>query len=60
MNYTTISNFVNNAEDIVLNTATNELITTIKTDSGNAVLISEKQYNALIDNLVSHKDDTNI
>ena len=48
MNYTSISNFLNNAEDIINNTVTNNEITAIKTEDGSAVLMSGKQYNYLV------------
>ena len=51
MNYTTLSNFINNAENIISNTITNEEHTLIKTEEGNAVLIPEAQYNCLLETL---------
>lgn len=51
MNYTTLSNFINNAENIISNTITNEEHTLIKTEEGNAVLIPETQYNCLLETL---------
>lgn len=49
MNYTTLSNFTNNAEDIINNTIMNEQFTTIKTEDGNVVVMSENQFACLID-----------
>ena len=49
MNYTTISNFINNAENIIRNTIANEVHTTIKTKEGNVVLLTEQQYNCLVE-----------
>ena len=49
MNYTTLSNFLNNAENIISNTINNEEHTTIKTEDGNVVLLTEQQYNCLIE-----------
>lgn len=49
MNYTSLSNFLNNAEDIINNTIANEEHTTIKTNDGNVVLITEHQYEYLIE-----------
>ena len=49
MNYTTLSNFLNNAENIINNTIINEEHTTIKTEEGNVVLLTEQQYNCLIE-----------
>lgn len=49
MNYTTLSNFTNNAEDIINNTIMNEQFTTIKTEDGNAVIMSESQFECLIE-----------
>lgn len=51
MNYTSISNFLNNAEDIINNTVSNNEITAIKTEGGSAVLMSGKQYNYLVSQL---------
>lgn len=51
MNYTSISNFLNNAEDIINNTITNNEVTAIKTEDGSAVLMSGKQYNYLVGQL---------
>lgn len=51
MNYTSISNFLNNAEDIINNTVTNNEVTAIKTEDGSAVLMSGKQYNYLVGQL---------
>ena len=48
MNHTSISNFLNNAEDIINNTVTNNEVTAIKTEDGSAVLMSGKQYNYLV------------
>ena len=49
MNYTTLSNFLNNAENIISNTIANEVHTTIKTEEGNVVLLAEQQYNCLVE-----------
>ena len=49
MNYTTLSNFLNNAENIISNTIANEEHTTIKTEECNVVLLTEQQYNCLIE-----------
>lgn len=51
MNHTSISNFLNNAEDIINNTVTNNEVTAIKTEDGSAVLMSGKQYNYLVGQL---------
>lgn len=51
MNYTSLSNFINNAEDIINNTIENEEFTTIKTEDGNVVVMSENQFACLIDAL---------
>ena len=57
MNYTTLSNFINNAENIISNTITNEEHTLIKTEEGNAVLIPEAQYNCLIETLARKRKE---
>ena len=49
MNYTTLTNFLNNAENIISNTIVNEEHTTIKTEEGNVVLLTEQQYNCLVE-----------
>lgn len=51
MNHTSISNFLNNAEDIINNTVTNNEVTAIKTEDGSDVLMSGKQYNYLVGQL---------
>lgn len=48
MNHTSISNFLNNTEDIINNTVTNNEITAIKTEDSSAILMSGKQYNYLV------------
>ena len=57
MNYTTLSNFINNAENIISNTITNEEHTLIETEDGNAVLIPEAQYNCLIETLARKRKE---
>lgn len=47
MNYTSLSNFLNNTENIINNTITNEQFTTIKAEEGNVVLMSEQQFACL-------------
>ena len=51
MNYTTLSNFLNNTENIINNTIVNEELTTIRTEDGNVVLMTEKQYDCFIESL---------
>jgi len=48
MNTTSLSNFLNNTEDIISNTLTNEDITIVKSEEGNVVVISEQQFLALL------------
>ena len=57
INYTTLSNFINNAENIISNTITNEEHTLIKTEEGNAVLIPEAQYNCLLETLARKRKE---
>lgn len=57
MNYTTLSNFLNNAENIISNTIANEEHTTIKTEEGNVVLMSEQQYECLVEALVRNREE---
>ena len=57
MNYTTLSNFINNAENIISNTITNEEHTLIETEDGNAVLIPEAQYNCLLETLARKRKE---
>ena len=51
MNYSTLSNFVNNAENIIMNTIESEQPTTIKTEDGSAVLMPESQFECFIEAL---------
>lgn len=46
---TTLSNFLNNAEDFISNCISNEEIIKITTDEGSVVLITEEQFNSFID-----------
>ena len=55
MTTTSLSNFINNSEDIISNVLLNEEITKITTEEGNVVLITESQYEAFIDALVRTK-----
>ncbi len=48
MNHTTLTNFINNAEDIIYNTISNNEITAIKAEEDSVVLMSREQYNYLI------------
>lgn len=48
MNHTTLTNFLNNTEDIVYNTISNNEIIAIETKEEPAVLMSGKQYNYLV------------
>ena len=57
MNYTTLSNFLNNAENIINNALTNEYYTTIKTEDGNVVLMSEQQDECLVEALVRNREE---
>ena len=57
MNYTTLANFINNAENIISNTITNEEHTLIKTEEGNAVLLPEAQYNCLLETLARKRKE---
>lgn len=57
MNYTTLANFINNAENIINNTITNEEHTLIKTEEGNAVLLPEAQYNCLLETLARKRKE---
>ena len=49
---TTLSNFINNSEDIISNVLLNEEFTKITTEEGNVIIITESQYEAFIDALV--------
>lgn len=51
MNHTTLSNFINNTEDIIANTIGNNEVTAIKSEDGSVVLMSGKQYNYLVSKL---------
>ena len=45
----TMSEFLNNAEPIILSCINEETIIKITTNKGNAVMITEKQFDAFID-----------
>ena len=45
----TMKDFLNNAEPIIFSCITEEIIFKIKTDNGNTVMITEKQFDAFID-----------
>ena len=45
----TMKDFLNNAEPIIFSCITEETIIKITTNKGNAVMITEKQFNAFID-----------
>ena len=45
----TMSEFLNNTEPIIFSCINEEIIFKIKTDNGNAVMITEKQFDAFID-----------
>lgn len=51
MNTTSLSNFINNAEDIINSTITNEDITIVKSKEGNVVVISEQQFITLVQSM---------
>lgn len=55
MTTTSLSNFINNSEDIISNVLLNEEITKITTKDGNVVIITESQYEAFIDSLIRTK-----
>lgn len=44
-----MKDFLNNAESIIFNCVNDETIIKITTDKGNAVMITEKQFDAFID-----------
>lgn len=44
-----MKDFLNNAEPIIFNCVNDETIIKITTDKGNAVMITEKQFDAFID-----------
>ena len=45
----TMKDFLNNAEPIIFSCVNEETIIKITTDKGNAVMITEKQFDAFID-----------
>lgn len=45
----TLNEFLSDAENLTIGAIVNDDFLTIKTDSGNAVLISEDEWNILID-----------
>lgn len=52
MNYMTLSEFIDHAEQIINDTIRDEGFTTIKTETGNAVLITEHQFECLMEALI--------
>ena len=55
---TTLSNFLNNAEDFISNCISNEEIIKITTDEGNAVIITEEQFDSFIDCICRKNNNT--
>lgn len=56
MNYVTLTNFISNHKEIIDNTINDEIFTTIRTDTGNVVIISENQFNILIEYLIYNRN----
>lgn len=56
MNYVTLANFISNHKEIIDNTINDEIFTTIRTDTGNVVIISENQFNILIEYLIYNRN----
>ena len=54
----TMKDFLNNAEPIIFNCVNDETIIKITTNKGNAVMITEKQFDAFID-CMCRKGDIN-
>ena len=54
----TMKDFLNNAEPIIFSCINEEIIFKIKTDNGNAVMITEKQFDAFVD-CMRRKGDIN-
>lgn len=48
-----LSEFSNNAAELIKNAVTNDDFVTIKTNDGNAVLISETEWNFMIESIKS-------
>ena len=51
MNTISLSNFIINTEAIITNTIYNNEINIIKTKEGNAILISEQEFNSLLNSM---------
>ena len=51
MNTISLSNFIINTEAIIINTIYNNEINIIKTKEGNAILISEQEFNSLLNSM---------
>lgn len=51
MNTILLSNFIINTETIITNTIYNNEINIIKTKEGNAILISEQEFNSLLNSM---------
>lgn len=48
MNHTSLSNFLNNTEDIINNIVNNKEFTTVNTKEGNVVIMTEQQYKSIV------------
>lgn len=51
MNTISLSNFLLNAEYIITNTIYNNEINIIKTEDGNAFILSEQEFNSLLNSI---------
>ena len=54
----TTQEFISNAENILIGAVANDDFVTIKTKAGNAVLISEAEWNILVDAMKTVLRDT--
>ena len=51
MNTISLSEFLMNTKTIIINTIYNNEINIIKTEDGNAIIISEQEFNALLNSM---------
>lgn len=56
MNTISLSEFLMNTKTIIINTIYNNEINIIKTEDGNAIIISEQEFNALLNSM--HKSSS--
>lgn len=56
MEHTSLVNFMNNTENIINNIITNEDFLTVETNKGNVVVMSEHEYECLIETMCRNRN----